>query len=87
MSESTLLEFPCDYPIKVMGAAGGGLDAVVAQIVRRHAPDLSEGAIRTRASRNGNYVAVTVTIRARHKGQLDAIYRELTAHHQVLIAL
>jgi hypothetical protein len=82
-----LLRFPCDFPIKVMGRAEPGFEALVADIVRRHAPDLGEAAVQVRASSGGRYVAVTLTIRAQSRAQLDAIYRDLTAHPQVLMSL
>ncbi len=85
--EETLLEFPCDFPIKVMGRAADDFDAKVVEIVRRHAPDLTEAAVSVRESRGSNYLSVTVTVRATSKKQLDDIYRELTAHEQVMMAL
>lgn len=85
--QETLLEFPCDFPIKVMGKAEVGFDLTVVEIVRRHAPDLSETAVSVRESRNANYIAVTVTVRATSREQLDNIYRDLTAHEQVMMAL
>lgn len=86
-SNDTLLEFPCPFPIKVMGKAGEGFDLWVVEIVRRHAPDLGEGAVQTRPSSGGKYIAVTVTINAQSKAQIDAIYRELTGDPRVLMAL
>lgn len=83
----SLLEFPCDFPIKVIGKAGCDIDSVVFSLVRVHAPDLGEGAIRSRTSRHGNYHAITVTIRATSRAQLDAVYRSLTAHADVLMVL
>lgn len=85
--DESLLEFPCDFPIKAMGKAGIGLDATVAAIVRRHVDDLPEGAVQVRESRAGNYVSVTVTVRATSREQLDAIYRDLSACEQVVMAL
>jgi putative lipoic acid-binding regulatory protein len=79
--------FPCSFPIKAIGRAEGDFDALVAAIVRRHAPDLSEAAIRTRPSGKGTYVSVTVTIRATSRAQLDAIYTELGSHPAVVMAL
>lgn len=70
-----------------MGLAAGDFDALVVTLIRRHAPDLGEGAVRTRLSREGKYMSVTVTIEARSRVQLDDIYRELTAHERVLMAL
>lgn len=81
------LEFPCLFPIKVMGKAADDFDLLVAGIVRRHAPALGEGAVRSRASAQGNYVAVTVTIEATSRAQLDAIYQDLVACERVLMAL
>ena len=88
MSEQdTLLEFPCNFPIKAMGLAVDDFEAQVIALVRKHAPDLGEGAIRTVDSKGGKYLSVTVTVRATSREQLDNIYRELTACEQVLMAL
>ena len=82
----TQIVFPCHFPIKAIGS-GKDLDLIVCEIVRRHAPDFGEGAVKTRSSRNGNYVAVTVTITAESREQLDNIYLELTAHERITMAL
>lgn len=87
MSDSTLLKFPCQFPIKVMGRSNLEFDLLVIDIVRRHAPDIHEQAVKTRPSKDGNYLAVTVTIQASSKQQLDAIYQDLTDHPQVLMTL
>jgi putative lipoic acid-binding regulatory protein len=86
-ADETLLKFPCEFPIKAMGRAEADFDSLVVSIVRRHAPDLGEGAVRVRSSRGGQYLAVTVTITATSKRQLDDIYQELSDHQQVLMAL
>jgi hypothetical protein len=85
--QETLLEFPCDFPLKVMGRAGPAFESAVVAIVRRHVPDLSEGAISVRPSRGGNYSALNLVIRATSRAQLDALYRDLTACDQVVMAL
>lgn len=87
MSNETLLEFPCQFPIKVMGKGNIEFDALVLEIVRRHAPELNEQAVTTRPSKDANFLAVTVTIQATSKDQLDAIYKDLSSHPQVLMAL
>ncbi len=88
MSEDeTLLEFPCDFPIKVMGRAEPGFEAIVVELISRHAPDLLETAINSRSSSGGKWVSITITLRAESKAQLDAIYRDLTAHEKVVMAL
>jgi len=85
--EDTLLEFPCDFSIKAMGMHAPDFDALVVEIVRRHAPDLGEGAVQTKASKGGKYLSVTVTITAISKKQLDSIYQDLTDHELVLMSL
>ncbi|MGD8909611.1 MAG: DUF493 domain-containing protein [Chromatiales bacterium] len=83
----TLFEFPCDYPIKVMGRMEPDFDSLVVELVRRHAPDLREGAVSSRPSKGGKWISVTVILRAESKSQLDAIYLDLTAHEKVVMAL
>ncbi|OQW79264.1 MAG: transcriptional regulator [Proteobacteria bacterium ST_bin11] len=88
MSETeSLLVFPCQFPIKAMGKHSDNFDAIVVEIVRRHVPDIQEGAVTTRPSKGGNYLSVTVMIEAHSREQLDAIYMGLTACPDVLMAL
>ncbi|MEW6169893.1 MAG: DUF493 domain-containing protein [Pseudomonadota bacterium] len=93
MSEDTLLTFPADFPIKIMGerraSPDGGDDFAQAmvELVLRHAPDFRAETVEMRASRNGNYVSLTFVVRATSKAQLDALYREITAHPWVKMAL
>ena len=70
-----------------MGEASFGFDALVVGMVREHAPDLSEGAVSIRESRNGKYRALTVNIRATSQQQLDDIYMALSGHERVLMVL
>ena len=83
----TIMEFPCQFPIKIMGLAEDGFDILVIGIVRKHAPDLSEGAIKHRFSQAGKYISITVTVEAESRQQLDNIYLDLTAHEKVLMVL
>jgi len=86
-SDQSPLQFPCSFPIKAMGLASETFDALVVSIVRRHVPDIGEAAVTVRPSAGGKYLAVTVTIVASSRAQLDAIYHELVACEQVLVAL
>ena len=86
-NEETLFEFPCEFPIKAMGKTCPELEIAVIEIINRHVPDLGEGAVKIRPSSKGNYTAITVTIKAQSKGQLDAIYMELTACELVVYAI
>lgn len=71
------IEFPCDYPIKVMGVAGEELHTIVKEIMFRHAPGFDEATITVRDSAQGNYQAITVTITATGAPQLQAIFTDL----------
>ncbi len=86
MSE-TLLEFPCDFPVKAMGRKDPSFRALVIEAVERHAGPLEEARISVRESRDGNFIALTVVVRAHSQAQLDAIYGDLSAHDRVLMAL
>lgn len=81
------LQFPCSYEIKAMGVDDGYFEALVVRIVKRHCDAIQRDSLRTRASRNGRYVSVSLTITARDREQLDAIYDDLTADARVLMRL
>ncbi len=81
------LKFPCAFPLKVMGLASDDFDALVFEIVSRHVAELRADAIQRRASKEGRYVSLTITIEAQSQSQLDNVYRELSAHTRVLLVL
>ena len=83
----SLIEFPCEFPIKAMGRADDDFDALVVSIIRRHSPEFTDATVRKRLSRGGKYVSVTVTIQAQSQEQLDKLYMELNTNEQVLMAL
>lgn len=83
----TLLEFPCDFPVKAMGRHDDGFEALVTKIILTHADPVAGVPVTTNASSSGSYLSVTVTIEAVSKAQLDRIYQELTDCEQVLVAL
>ncbi len=86
-NDDSIFDFPCEFPIKAMGVAEDDFDCLVVGLIRKHSPDLSEGAISTRFSQGGRYMSVTVTIQAHSRQQLDDIYMDLTAEERVLVAL
>lgn len=83
----TGFEFPCNFPIKVMGFAKDDFDVLVVEIVTRHIGNICEGSVVVRPSRNRKYVSVTITFVAQDQAQLDALYSELSAHERVLMVL
>lgn len=87
MTEESLIEFPCDFPIKIMGKAEQDFSRIVFAIVKCHAPDFDETTVELRTSKGGNYLSLTCTIRATSREQLDALYRALSGHPQVSVVL
>jgi putative lipoic acid-binding regulatory protein len=73
----SLLAFPCDFPIKVMGLTQPGFAQAVMDVVLRHAPDFNAASMEMRKSRQGKYLSLTVTVRATSREQLDKLYQEL----------
>jgi UPF0250 protein NGK_1021 len=82
-----LIEFPCAFPIKVMGAQHPDFLPEILAAVQRHAPDTAEEHITSRPSSGGNYLSATVTVQAQNQEHLDDIYRSLTAHPLVKVVL
>ena len=83
----SLIEYPCDFPIKVLGKTQAGFAQAVLAIVRVHAPDFDGSAMEMKTSKQGKYLSVTCVIRATSRRQLDALYRALCDHPMVVMAL
>jgi hypothetical protein len=83
----SLLTFPCVFPLKVVGRREDGYAQTVVDIVRRHAPDFHPNTLEMRPSKNARYLSLTVTINARSREQLDALYSELSKHPMVIMVL
>jgi putative lipoic acid-binding regulatory protein len=82
-----LLTFPCNITIKVIGLASTAFEAEVLAIIKKHLPHLSQQAIQERPSKNNKYKALSITVHADSKAQLDLIYQDLTSSPFVLMAL
>lgn len=83
----TLLTFPCDFTIKIFGQGTDEFESTVLMIVHKHVSNLSDRALQTRASENGKYRALSVTVHVESKQQLDALYHELSSSKAVLMVL
>ena len=81
------LEFPCAFPIKIMGRTQAGFAQAVLAVVQKHAPDFDAASLEMRASTAGNWLSVTATVNATSREQLDDLYRELVAHPMVKVVL
>jgi putative lipoic acid-binding regulatory protein len=87
MSDETLFEFPCDFPIKVMGKDTPEFRAMAVALIESHTGPLEPKRVQTAVSRNGRFVSITVTVNAQSKAQLDDIYRDVSGHPAILMAL
>jgi putative lipoic acid-binding regulatory protein len=85
--EAPRIEFPCRYPIKVIGNAGEGFVELVADIVERHAPGLDPAAIDIKESKNGRFLSLRMDITATGPEQLQALNAELKATGRVQMVL
>ena len=85
--EETLIEFPCDFPIKVMGETRDDFAVSMVEIIRALVPEFDSSKVDMRASSGGRYISLTCTVYVTSKQQLDDIYRALTAHPEVKFVL
>lgn len=83
--EPTLL-FPCQFPIKVIGKLDSSVEDFALALIKQHCPDFN-GDYERRPSRDGKYIALTFTVQANSKAQMDAIYQALSANPDVIMAL
>ncbi len=86
-TQETLLEFPCEFPIKAMGKARDDLDKIVHEIICQFAPETPYSNVKITQSKKGNYLSITTVITATSKEQLDNIYHALTASEHISMAL
>ena len=83
----SLIEYPSDFPIKIMGAMQDGFAETMVEVVIRHDPTFHSGKMEMRPSSKGNYLSLTVTVLATSREQLDNLYRELSSHPMVKVVL
>ena len=85
--KDSLIEYPCRFPIKVMGAMVDGFADALAEVAREFDPDFDAATMELRPSKGGNYLGVTITVTATSREQLDGLYLRLTGHPMVKIVL
>jgi uncharacterized protein len=85
--EQSLIEYPCDFPIKVMGAHVDGYVEAMVHVARTFDPGFDISTVEQRPSKAGNYLGVTLTVRVTSREQLDELYSTLTTHPMVKIVL
>jgi len=87
IDDAQLLEYPCDFPVKILGHTQAGFAQAVLDIVKRHAPDFDAATLELRTSKRRKYLSVTCVIRATSREQLDNLYQELCDHPMVVMVL
>ncbi len=87
MTEESALQFPCEFPIKMMGRDTPEFRLLARRLIEKHAGPVMDETVQAAVSRNGSFVSITVTIAATSQQQLDDIYHDATAHDDVLMAL
>jgi len=86
-SDESLIEYPSDFPIKIMGMTHDAFAQTMVEVVQLHDPTFHAGKMEMRPSSKGSYLSLTVTVRATSREQLDNLYRSLTAHPMVKVVL
>ena len=87
MESESLIQYPCDFPIKVLGKTQAGFAQAVLAVVRTHAPDFDGATMEMRTSKQGRYLSITCVVRATSREQLDELYRALCDHPMVVMVL
>lgn len=85
--DESLIIYPCDFPIKIMGSTQDAFAQTIVDLVRLHDPEFDASNMEMRPSAKGNYLSLTVTVRATSREQLDQLYRALSSHPMVKIVL
>lgn len=86
-TDKSLIEYPCDFPIKVMGRTHNEFQPTIAALVQTLVPGFDAQSITSRPSSSGNYTGLTITVRVESQDQLDTIYRALHGHEMVSVVL
>lgn len=85
--EPPKIEFPCDYPIKVLGVSSDAFESIIIEVFERHAPGFDQQTITVKGSSKGTFTSLTITITATGKDQLQALHEDLmsTGHVKMVI--
>ena len=83
----SLIEYPCDFPIKIMGAMQDAFAQTMVDVVSTYDAEFHAGKLEMRPSTKGNYLSLTITVRATSREQLDNLYRALSSHPMVKMVL
>ncbi len=85
--QESLITYPSDFPIKIMGVMQDDFASTMVELVQLHDPDFHAGKMEMRTSSKGTYLSLTVTVHATSREQLDNLYRALSSHPMVKVVL
>ena len=85
--EQSLIEYPCAFPIKVMGLQVEGFAQTMIELAQQFDPGFDAGSVERRSSKGGKYLGLTLTIAATGREQLDGLYLALSKHPMVKLVL
>jgi len=84
---ASLIEYPCEFPLKIFGLQQPGFAQAVLEVVTKHDPGFAAASMEMRASKNARYLSLTCTVQATSREQLDALYQELCDHPSIVMVL
>ena len=87
MQDPPLIEYPCEFPIKIMGHTRAGFAQAMLEVISRHAPDFNGATLEMKSSKHGKCLSIPCVINATSRVQLDALYQELCDHPMVVMVL
>ena len=86
-TKSISIEFPCDFPLKIIGVASSNFISDITEIILKHYPNTSSAKITSKRSKQSNYIAITVILHVFDQESLDALYHELTQYPGIKMVL
>ena len=85
--EESIIKFPCDFTVKIMGKSQGDFKKRALDIVKKHFPTITDAHIQKKYSKDNNYLSLSISVNAKSKIQLDALYQELSNTKEILMVL
>ncbi|CAM2910274.1 YbeD family protein [Legionella worsleiensis] len=87
MTNKSIIEFPCDFPVKIIGINSDVFLEEIKTIVNVHFPAFDHKNLTHKVSEKSSYLAITVTVCATNQEMLDSFYQDLTKHPHVKMVL
>lgn len=85
--KTSLIEFPCHFPVKIIGKKTATFFSEITTIIKQHFPATTDDMVVARDSQQGNYLSITATVYVNDQDSLDALYREISSHPDIKMVL